>query len=320
MWNLTRVCIDICPQEVGVEGSYSDQGMCYYVCMTANYYRDPQNKRSCQSGCTFSPVKQYAEDTTWRCLTKCPSYPMQYYADDNLKKCVSTCTLSYRKLEATRVCVQTCPNGTFFNSDTYQCLSSCPTQTSLGYRLYGDTSSSEGKCVNSTDCPNNTYADDKLGLCVSACTQNQWIYGKNCVSQCPDGYYGNPNTLKCVVPSDCPSNYFADNETVACVSVCLGSFGDELAHTCVLTCPNITGQLYYADPVTRKCSTSCTNNTSIQLIKNDINQTCVSECSPGLFFDPFTLNCTPICSNNYYSDNSSRTCVQACPASPPLFG
>jgi hypothetical protein len=142
MWNLTRVCIDICPQEVGVEGSYSDQGMCYYVCMTANYYRDPQNKRSCQSGCTFSPVKQYAEDTTWRCLTKCPSYPMQYYADDNLKKCVSTCTLSYRKLEATRVCVQTCPNGTFFNSDTYQCLSSCPTQTSLGYRLYGDTSSS----------------------------------------------------------------------------------------------------------------------------------------------------------------------------------
>jgi len=28
-WNLTRVCIDICPPEIGKNGYFSDQGMCY---------------------------------------------------------------------------------------------------------------------------------------------------------------------------------------------------------------------------------------------------------------------------------------------------
>lgn len=303
-----------------MDGSYSDQGMCYYVCMTANYSRDPQNKRSCQSSCSFSPLKQYLDDTTWRCLAKCPTYPVQYYADDNAKKCVATCTLSYRKLESTKVCVQTCPNATFFNPDTYQCLQKCPTQTSIGYNLYGDTSATEAKCVNDTDCPNNTYADDKLGLCVSACTQGQWIYGKNCMTQCPDGFYGNPDSLVCVQPLDCPADYFADNETVTCVETCSGSFGYIPEQRCVFVCPNVTGQLYYADPFTRKCSTGCTYNATVQLIKNDFNQTCVSECSPELFFDPFTFNCTPTCSHNYYSDNSTRTCVSICPATPPLYG
>lgn len=142
MWNLTRVCIDICPAEIGRDGSYSDQGMCYYVCITANYYRDPQNNRSCQSTCSFSPIKQYADNTTMRCLAQCPTYPEQYYADDTSKKCVKYCSNSERKLEATKVCVVTCPNGTFFNEDSYQCLSTCPTQTSTGHRLYGDTVSS----------------------------------------------------------------------------------------------------------------------------------------------------------------------------------
>jgi len=79
-WNLTRVCIDICPAEIGIDGSYSDQGMCYFVCMTANFYRDPQNKRSCQSSCSFTPEKQYADNTTYRCVSTCPTYPMQYYS------------------------------------------------------------------------------------------------------------------------------------------------------------------------------------------------------------------------------------------------
>jgi len=74
-WNLTRVCINECPAEIGLDGSYSDQGMCYYVCMTAGFYRDPQQSRSCQSNCSFSPQKQYADNTTMRCLSKCPTFP-----------------------------------------------------------------------------------------------------------------------------------------------------------------------------------------------------------------------------------------------------
>lgn len=82
-WNITRVCIDICPADIGYDGSYSDltyNGMCFDVCMTTSYYRDPQNKRSCQPTCSFSPQKQYADDTTYKCLTTCPTYPMMYYS------------------------------------------------------------------------------------------------------------------------------------------------------------------------------------------------------------------------------------------------
>ena len=210
-WNLTRVCIDICPEEIGIDGSFSDQGMCYYVCITTGYYRDSQFNRSCQSGCSFSPIKQWADDTTMRCLSSCPTFPQQYYSDDLLQKCVSTCSSSYRKLESLKSCVQTCPNGTFFNQDTMQCLSICPLDTSTNHKLYGDSTTAEATCVNDTDCPYGYYADDNLGLCVTACTEGQWIHGKNCIVQCPDGYYGNPSTLTCVIPTGCPTNYLADN-------------------------------------------------------------------------------------------------------------
>lgn len=86
-WNKTRVCIDLCPAEIGTDGFYSDQGMCYGVCMTPNYFRDPQNHRSCQPSCTFSPNKQYADITTMRCLPQCPTFPQQLYAYDPTWTC-----------------------------------------------------------------------------------------------------------------------------------------------------------------------------------------------------------------------------------------
>ena len=174
--------------------------------------------------------------------------------------------------------------------------------------------------MKNTVCPYLQYADTNLYLCVSSCSDGQWIDGKNCVYDCPDGYYGNPLNRSCVIPANCPTNYYADNVTQTCVTTCAGSFAYEASQICVLVCPNVSGVLYYADPTTRKCSTSCTYNDTIKLIKNNANQTCVSQCNPSLFFDPFTFNCTPTCSNSYYSDNSTRTCVSICPATPPLFG
>lgn len=81
-YNLTRVCIDLCPATVDGEGSFSDQGMCYFVCMTPLYYRDPQNNRSCQPSCSFSPTKYYKDSTTMKCVLECPVYPSFYFAYD----------------------------------------------------------------------------------------------------------------------------------------------------------------------------------------------------------------------------------------------
>ena len=60
-----------------------------------------------------------------------------------------------------------------------------------------------------------------------------------------------------------------------CVRQCNGTFADINNKVCVNVCPTT----YYADSATRKCSTSCTNNTSISLHKNIDNQTCVSSCA-----------------------------------------
>jgi hypothetical protein len=96
-WNTTRVCIDICPEEIAQDGSYSDQGMCYYVCMTAGYYRDPQNNRSCQPTCSYSPAEQYADGTTMRCVPYCPTYPIMYYAYNGTHECLQNCPNTTRK-------------------------------------------------------------------------------------------------------------------------------------------------------------------------------------------------------------------------------
>ena len=53
--------------------------------MTDDYYRDPQNARSCQSECSFTPLKYYADTTTMKCVLECPVYPEYYYAYDTTK-------------------------------------------------------------------------------------------------------------------------------------------------------------------------------------------------------------------------------------------
>lgn len=90
-YNLTRVCIDICPPSLDGDGSFSDDGMCYWTCMTPNYFRDPQANRSCQPVCSFDPDKYYGDNTTWKCVLDCPAYPIYYYAYDPDRLCRTDC-------------------------------------------------------------------------------------------------------------------------------------------------------------------------------------------------------------------------------------
>lgn len=114
-YNITRVCIDLCPGSLDDDGSFSDQGKCYTECITPGYYRDPQNSRSCQPICSFSPVKYYADDTTMKCVLKCPSYPQYYYAYDPDRVCRIECPSSTMRDTKTLTCVNSCPSDTFFD-------------------------------------------------------------------------------------------------------------------------------------------------------------------------------------------------------------
>lgn len=246
------------------EGSYSDQGMCYYVCMTANYYRDPQNARSCQPDCSFTPIQYYRDDNTFKCVQTCPTYPKFYYAYDGNKTCLLNCPLSSMKDPSTQKCVEACPTGSFFDPNSDECVQYCPFDYANGARYYGDPTLSIPRCVVNSSCPNNYYADDHVRLCVQVCSEKQWKYQKDCVTHCPDGYYGNSDTGFCVLPTGCPTDHYANNETKTCVDVCNGTFANTNAKTCVNICPTS----YYADPVTRKCALACTNNATVSLKKN----------------------------------------------------
>lgn len=97
--------------------------------------------------------------------------------------------------------------------------------------------------------------------------------------------------MTCVIPMDCPADHYADNITVTCVSKCSGSFAYVAIKMCVNVCPVISSVMYYADPVTRICATTCTHNATIQLHENHLNQTCVSDCDPDYYLDPFLNSC-----------------------------
>ena len=146
-YNVTRVCIDECPGSLNDDGSFSDDGRCYAVCITPNYFRDPQNARSCQPECSNSPVKLYKDDTTMRCVLVCPSYPEYYYAYDADKACMTTCPLNTMKDQSTKSCVTTCPDSTFFDEQSDACVQNCPSDYSISLIWYGDTTQSPPKCV-----------------------------------------------------------------------------------------------------------------------------------------------------------------------------
>ena len=190
-YNDTRVCIDICPPSLDGDGSFSDQGMCYFVCITPNYYRDPQNERSCQSDCSFSPDQYYADSTTMKCVLTCPAFPEYYYAYDATKTCLTNCPGDQMRDHLTRKCVDTCPNNTFFDVNSDECVEKCPVEYNISVRYYGDPTQTIPECVLDSNCPTNYFADDVVGLCVQTCTEAQWKYGKNCITHCPDGYFGN---------------------------------------------------------------------------------------------------------------------------------
>ena len=78
------------------------------------------------------------------------------------------------------------------------------------------------------NCPENTFADHLLRICVEVCSVDPIFYGDpyhwTCVEECPDDSYGNPLTQQCVYDevgaSTCPEGYYADPTTVLCVPIC----------------------------------------------------------------------------------------------------
>lgn len=148
-----------------------------------------------------------------RCVHSCPVYPEYYYAyyDGTTPECVTDCPSPTMRDPVTRKCVDECPTGAFYDENSESCVERCPVEYEAGANYYGNSVPTIPKCVVAADCPYSYFADDVVGLCVQTCSEDQWKYDKNCITHCPDQYYGNYDTGFCVLPADCPTDHYANN-------------------------------------------------------------------------------------------------------------
>ena len=206
-YDLTRVCIDVCPASLTDSGYFGDPDTtptrkCFKKCQTSGLYRDPEQSRTCVEECTFNDTYHtYKDSTTMSCEAICSRYPEFRYADDNLKSCELACAGDLKKDEGQQKCVDSCT--TLYDATTDRCVESCPRYSTSGV-LYADMDSMT--CVTSANCPADTYGDADNNLCTDVCPEGTYIHGKECVYTCPHDYFYDDSTQTCVIPEDCPDN------------------------------------------------------------------------------------------------------------------
>ena len=115
-YDITRVCIDICPASLLDSGYFGDPDMiptrkCVKKCQSAGLYRDIAASRQCKTSCTFNAAyKTYKDPTTMSCEATCSDYPQLRYADDLSQTCELACTNGgLKRNDKTRSCVSVCP-------------------------------------------------------------------------------------------------------------------------------------------------------------------------------------------------------------------
>ena len=131
--NLTKQCVDVCP-DTPVKTYAQDNGRkCVYICEDGKYGNN--FTKACESDCT-AVTDGYADETTNLCVTTCPlgffAYaptheclrapcPGGFYADPSTRTCVDECpgTERYYADPTTFTCVLQCPGGTYGDSQLW---------------------------------------------------------------------------------------------------------------------------------------------------------------------------------------------------------
>ncbi len=143
-----------------------------------------------------------------------------------------------------------------------------------------------------------------LRLCVLTCLNNSYGHNGVCITVCPNAtapfYYIDETTKSCV--QNCPDYYFKD----------------DLTGRCVLLGGCSTG--YFADYSQRKCTLNC--NQSLYIYKELDTMQCVDQCPFGMFgvYNDMTAKyCSVDCPDGWLADDSTWTCVLVCPSTPSYY-
>ena len=142
---------------------------------------------------------------------------------------------------------------------------------------------------------------------------------RECHTTCSNGWFADNFTSSCVQNCrDVRPYWFEDTSTGTgvCVDVCPGeSYGYNPDQTCkytsggASTCPGS----YYADRISRHCTTFCPNGTYSYIT----TKYCESTCSGSYYADPVLRQCVTTCSANLFKHQISvanHVCVQYCPS------
>lgn len=106
--------------------------------------------------------------------------------------------------------------------DNRKCNARC-SSTILSYYGYS------GRCYLAKDCPPDWFGDNSTQLC-SQCTGTTYPFGDNvtkqCVSLCPNNSYGDYNLHLCVLNCNFTDLYYADRFNNICTKYCnIGTYG-----------------------------------------------------------------------------------------------
>ena len=264
-------------------GSYLHNSQCIATCPT-NFYgeRSTWTCESCFSG--TGPTKRACYECFGPLETSCKScYTGTVYFANN------------------KSCRDACPDGYYYTSTTYP--------TNKCYQCYQSSGTgTDGTCV--------TCSGGASNQCLS-CSRLQFLNpsGK-CGNTCPNGYYADEITNKCLECYQAPSSTSSlqtcatcgggtDSDCTSCNSgAFLTIFG-----TCVLTC----SPGWWGDSGSNTCklcyqykSTAPTENTCKTCNGGNPNN-CLS-CNSTTFLNPINKKCVISCPGGYYGDIGTNTC------------
>ena len=206
------------------------------------------------------------------------------------------------------LCVTNCPSGMFqSSSNCFNCVGPCSTCNSVSFCTSCATdylNSVTGQCVDASNCPGGTYANDTLQQCrtcptgCTGCTNSTnctscnnplyLFYNYGCFTLCPAGTYQSGVTcLLCSPP--CQTCRNTDTNCTSCLSPLL-YFNNGCRNTCPSSTYNNNGTCTTCKSSCLTCSSGTTCDTCPSPLYFELSQ-CVLQCSTGSYGNSITSIC-----------------------------
>ena len=190
----------------------------------------------------------YLDSTTGRCVNVCPDGYFGASSNNTCQQCYQAPSPSsaYQSCdkcigETNKDCTS-CSSGAFLFQEDQACLSICPD------RYWGDTTTNTCQpCYSNSTGPNYSCATCVAGgkdNC-SSCNSGYFLYSTNaggeCLSQCPEGLWGNTSTNQCQRLPCSEGSFLQPESNKSCLATCPSSYWRDSSSNQCITC-NVTCQ------------------------------------------------------------------------------